>query len=1329
MSGSHQDNGVVARQLEPAQVPQAQYSVARRIDIQPRNMTVLSPGDLPTQTVSSATTLWVPMMGHHKANSSTTNVSLLVPEAEKDTDKGYNSDPGFFSALLRKARLLGRSKTKKSSSPMTAGSPLNIPTPTINLVITNADGTPSAPVVLTPERHQRASNGPALQRGGLGLIVATAQVPPATPTVTHIPHNIFLVDAPAPIIRLDTPANHRARFESTLQLAFCAGLLPKNTPSLAFESGATDVPVLDETGQAWLTAMQDDPSAQSHIRWLISKLVAEFVKDASMGSAAISEVVILGPALCRKDYRSLLSCLIERFDLTVLLNIDLLQGVVQLVQSASPGYLADDDLVRILASLRGRLDSTHALSKAYVYQLVLAVSKVLEVMVIGEVKGLNRQRDHQSLLAVLRGLREVEDDPFLKFQVSYAFQTLLYLPDDETSWQAFLRHAQSVAVGVTAVACVFKLDPMNALAAVEHLQQVASNAIDVIKSNIDGAHAFQATAQGASQAAERIYWSNKKEAWFLTLQVAHVFVREGRLVEFNTLVCNAPCRTDDNFQRGICLILGEIAANQLWDVASRRSAIDFLGELYKVETGRKKGVKIRKWIASMVSQISKMSWPDVSVHASALLTSLKENQFTDTENCHPLHTYLPLPTSFPLLDRILDIPNVEYDLECLKFQRLEEGLFPISIPLRAKSSLLHSDNSSFLLMEKVRDFLESDRRVFLLLGDSGSGKSMFCRQLERELWNDYEVGYRIPLYINLPSIDQPDNDLIGKHLCDYNNILAHRVQEIKRHRQLVLICDGYDESRLTANLYTANRLGQIQIKMIVSCRNTFLSHGYEGRFRPYGADKFHDNSSDLFEEATIVSFTESDIQEFITQFVKDPTAAAFLGNVSVSSQDDYLEKLSVIPNLMDLAKNPFLLTLALKALPSLSASALGFSKLEATQQDLYRGFINEWIRLSKERLDRGRLSHEVREVFDELLEADFWWCVRDYSKRLARAIFLQQKGHPVVEYTHLKDKQSWKAEFFGRDLEPTLLREASPLTRAGKRHWFIHKSLLDYFLSLAVFDPDDIGDGDSDDCGGDDYGHGGGNNYGGGGSASYDGGSDGLHDDGGNPAHGFGSSSGGNGGSSEGSGSSSGGGGSSSSGSGNSSGGGSNTSGGNNDSHGGSSRSPNKSGDSGAGKDGSNGDGDDSRRRKDDARSKRKARMDRSRASTSSDLISELNLFKEPAVMLFLVERARTDLRFQNLLVMVIEQSKSSVHPSLAAANAITILFKSGKRFQHVDLDGVLVPRDYMSEETSGFVSLASGSLTGNELTDALMAPQTSASTSKEAVHSETIPITSPKPS
>ncbi|KAG0352496.1 hypothetical protein BGX24_007547, partial [Mortierella sp. AD032] len=174
---------------------------------------------------------------------------------------------------------------------------------------------------------------------------------------------------------------------------------------------------------------------------------------------------------------------------------------------------------------------------------------------------------------------------------------------------------------------------MSALAALEHIQQVAGNAIDVVKFNIDGARAFQSIAEGATQAAEKAYWSQKKQSWFLALQAGYLFVQDGRLVDFNILVCDATHRFDVNFQRRVCQILGEVALNPLWDVGSCRSAVDFLGELCKTDAGQRKDVKVRRWVATILQQISTSASPDISGYASTLLDDLQQKHTLDIKEC------------------------------------------------------------------------------------------------------------------------------------------------------------------------------------------------------------------------------------------------------------------------------------------------------------------------------------------------------------------------------------------------------------------------------------------------------------------------------------------------------------------------------------------------------------------------------------------------------------------------------------------------------------------------------------------------------------------------
>ena len=130
------------------------------------------------------------------------------------------------------------------------------------------------------------------------------------------------------------------------------------------------------------------------------------------------------------------------------------------------------------------------------------------------------------------------------------------------------------------------------------------------------------------------------------------------------------------------------------------------------------------------------------------------------------------------------------------------------VPLLAKETLHAHDDALFPSMDKVMEFLDSDQRVFLLLGDSGAGKSTFSQQLVCDLWNRYKSKEgRIPLFIYLPAIEIPGHELVAKHLRK-EGFTKRQILELKGHRESVLICDGYDESPQTHNLYMSNRLNQ-----------------------------------------------------------------------------------------------------------------------------------------------------------------------------------------------------------------------------------------------------------------------------------------------------------------------------------------------------------------------------------------------------------------------------------------------------------------------------------------------------------------------------------------
>jgi len=413
---------------------------------------------------------------------------------------------------------------------------------------------------------------------------------------------------------------------------------------------------------------------------------------------------------------------------------------------------------------------------------------------------------------------------------------------------------------------------------------------------------------------------------------------------------------------------------------------------------------------------------------------------------YPLKVASPEFASPSLLDRVQDRPDVERSIRILRKRCTMERSNVVYIPPQAKPSLQSPDDTRFPLMDKVKEFLESDRKVLLLLGDSGAGKSTFSRELEFDLWQSYESKTgRIPIHINLPTIDKPERDMIAKKLR-MDEFSELQIREMKHHRKFILICDGYDECQQTHNLYMSNHLnqpGEWDVQMVICCRSEHLGPDYRDRFQPGSRNQLSD--SPLFQEMVFTPFSTDQIQDYVEQYVsihKPPWGAK-----------DYMDALDLIPNLKDLVKNPFLMTLSLEVLPHMEPEQR-LSSERITRVALYDLFIEQWLERGKRRLAEKDMTSQEKSAFKKLTDEGFTLNGIEYMKKLAVAIYKEQDGRPVVEYSQFYDRGSWKDAFFiGEDNH--LLREACPLSRIGNQYRFIHRSVLEYGLARAVFDPKD----------------------------------------------------------------------------------------------------------------------------------------------------------------------------------------------------------------------------------------------------------------------------------
>jgi hypothetical protein len=273
------------------------------------------------------------------------------------------------------------------------------------------------------------------------------------------------------------------------------------------------------------------------------------------------------------------------------------------------------------------------------------------------------------------------------------------------------------------------------------------------------------------------------------------------------------------------------------------------------------------------------------------------------------------------------------------------------------------------------------------------------------------------------------------------------MRELKVHRKFILICDGYDESQQTHNLYMSNRLnqpGEWKAKMIISCRTEYVGVDYRDRFQP--GDRNQSSETSEFQEAVITPFSTNQIHEYVDQYVAM--------HQLMWEAEEYKEALDRVPSLKELVKNPFLMSLSLEVLPRMMDPGKGLSKTRITKVTLYDHFIEHWLERGKKRLGEKEMNPQARSTFESLCDEGFTKNGIHFLKQLAVAIYREQDGQPIIEYSRYKDEGSWKSEFFSGE-DKQLLREASPLTRNGNQHRFIHRSILEYGLTRAMFDPQD----------------------------------------------------------------------------------------------------------------------------------------------------------------------------------------------------------------------------------------------------------------------------------
>jgi len=414
------------------------------------------------------------------------------------------------------------------------------------------------------------------------------------------PAYIFPENIPPPTVQMKLPGPDE-RLDNTPQLVCCLSLL-KVAQSLDAK--------LEPIALKWIQAVEKNTNEQERLHGITTDVIRAFKREEIKDAKVVAEVVRLAPVLDKDTFHDLLGEFYSGVDHSGLLKFQQLEGLAQMIQGADQGHLGSDDLVKILQLLSTRLMDTHQQSSQHMYQLTLAVSHVLDAMADTKVTDLDRKMLHEPLSSYLGELKK-SSDPFLVYQAAYAYQALLCVPDDETTWQAAMRRTGKVVQGVSGLVSAVKcLDLVKFMEGLENIQKGVTGVntvVDVVKSAYEGVTTLMAGGQGLMDSLKEGLSFERKRDWYSALRGADALIRDGELVTFRKLVCEVPCRYDPAFQWGVCQRLGEMAAIPKWDAVTRRGAIAFLGEIYKNDEMWGKRASTKQWVLNILMRLSESS--------------------------------------------------------------------------------------------------------------------------------------------------------------------------------------------------------------------------------------------------------------------------------------------------------------------------------------------------------------------------------------------------------------------------------------------------------------------------------------------------------------------------------------------------------------------------------------------------------------------------------------------------------------------------------------------------------------------------------------------------
>jgi WD40 repeat protein len=366
---------------------------------------------------------------------------------------------------------------------------------------------------------------------------------------------------------------------------------------------------------------------------------------------------------------------------------------------------------------------------------------------------------------------------------------------------------------------------------------------------------------------------------------------------------------------------------------------------------------------------------------------------------------------------------------------------------------------------EVKSFLDGNKRLMLLLGDSGAGKSLFAQRFVTQAFDELTS---LPVFIHLP-LQKIKSGFFERYLRKQLDLLPEQISYLKNNKiKLCLILDAYDE--LSAedrgiNIYRIGCLYDWNIKVIIICRTDALvaysATDHQTIFSP--VEQQFPAFFPPFEKRYMQKFDTKQIPLYIQQW-SGANKKLFRADIN------YLDILNRLPGVAEMITNPFALSMILSVLPELLAHAeqKSTSRLESyhlTRLALFDKYTEAWFERQKRKLVR---NIQIDDIWARTIVADY----RLYCELLANQMW-QMNINRIKYIPRQGDSLSVVSSLNSRDISLTvwdkfladdsyiegdknkpfsILRQCGFLREFdGKNYEFKHRSIFIYFASKRVF--------------------------------------------------------------------------------------------------------------------------------------------------------------------------------------------------------------------------------------------------------------------------------------